>query len=100
MTVSKDPYEACDGAHAVVICTEWGMFKELDYEWIHKKMLKPAFIFDGLRVLDVLHNELQITGFQIQTIGKKVSSKRIPYAPSDEIPKFSFQDMPKKKPRV
>lgn len=37
VTISKDPYEACDGAHAVVICTEWDMFKELDYERIHKK---------------------------------------------------------------
>nr|XP_005897416.1 PREDICTED: UDP-glucose 6-dehydrogenase isoform X2 [Bos mutus] len=100
VTISKDPYEACDGAHAVVICTEWDMFKELDYERIHKKMLKPAFIFDGRRVLDGLHNELQTIGFQIETIGKKVSSKRIPYAPSGEIPKFSLQDMPNKKPRV
>uniref|UniRef100_A0A8C5V5J1 UDP-glucose 6-dehydrogenase n=1 Tax=Microcebus murinus TaxID=30608 RepID=A0A8C5V5J1_MICMU len=100
VTISKDPYEACDGAHAVVICTEWDMFKELDYERIHKKMLKPAFIFDGRRVLDGLHSELQAIGFQIETIGKKVSSKRIPYAPSGEIPKFSLQDPPSKKPKV
>ncbi|XP_007945362.2 UDP-glucose 6-dehydrogenase [Orycteropus afer afer] len=38
--------------------------------------------------------------FKIETIGKKVSSKRIPYAPSGEIPKFSLQDPPNKKPRV
>uniref|UniRef100_A0A5F9D9P0 UDP-glucose 6-dehydrogenase n=1 Tax=Oryctolagus cuniculus TaxID=9986 RepID=A0A5F9D9P0_RABIT len=100
VTISKDPYEACDGAHAVVICTEWDMFKELDYERIHKKMLKPAFIFDGRRVLDGLHDELQAIGFQIETIGKKVSSKRIPYAASGEIPKFSLQDPPNKKPKV
>lgn len=99
VTISKDPYEACDGAHALVICTEWDMFKELDYERIHKKMLKPAFIFDGRRVLDGLHSELQTIGFQIETIGKKVSSKRIPYTPG-EIPKFSLQDPPNKKPKV
>lgn len=39
--------------------------QELDYERIHKKMLKPAFIFDGMRVLDDLHNELQVIGFQV-----------------------------------
>ncbi|KAJ7407795.1 UDP-glucose 6-dehydrogenase [Pitangus sulphuratus] len=100
VTISQDPYEACDGAHALVICTEWDMFKELDYERIHKKMLKPAFIFDGRRVLDDLHNELQVIGFQIETIGKKVSAKRIPFASSCEIPKFSLQDPPVKKPRV
>ncbi|KAM7338746.1 hypothetical protein ACRRTK_002230 [Alexandromys fortis] len=99
VTISKDPYEGCDGAHALVICTEWDMFKELDYEWIHKKMLKPAFIFDGRHVLDGLHNELQTIGFQIETIGKKVSSKRIPYTPG-EIPTFSLQDPPNKKPKV
>uniref|UniRef100_A0A7M4EG29 UDP-glucose 6-dehydrogenase n=1 Tax=Crocodylus porosus TaxID=8502 RepID=A0A7M4EG29_CROPO len=100
VTISKDPYEACDGAHAIVICTEWDMFKELNYERIHKKMLKPSFIFDGRRVLDDLHNELQVIGFQIETIGKKISAKRIPFAPSCEIPKFSLQDPPVKKPRV
>ncbi|XP_069487880.1 UDP-glucose 6-dehydrogenase [Ambystoma mexicanum] len=98
--ITKDPYEACSGAHAVVICTEWDMFKELDFERIHKKMLKPAFIFDGRRVLDNLHGELQNIGFQVETIGKKVMTKRIPFTPSAEIPKFSLQDPPPKKPRV
>ena len=42
--------------------------QELDYERIHKKMLKPAFIFDGRRVLDGLHNELQTIGFQVSMI--------------------------------
>lgn len=28
-------------------------------------MLKPAFIFDGRRVLDGLHSELQTIGFQV-----------------------------------
>jgi UDPglucose 6-dehydrogenase len=57
VTISKDLYEACDGTHALFICTEWDMFKELDYERIYKnkKMLKPAFIFDGRHVLDGLH---------------------------------------------
>ena len=27
VTVTKDPYEACQGAHALVICTEWDMFR-------------------------------------------------------------------------
>ena len=31
-------------------------------------MLKPAFIFDGRRVLDGLHNELQTIGFQVSII--------------------------------
>lgn len=31
-------------------------------------MLKPAFIFDGRRVLDGLHNELQTIGFQVSIL--------------------------------
>lgn len=46
------------------ICFNY-LLQELDYERIHKKMLKPAFIFDGRRVLDDLHNELQVIGFQV-----------------------------------
>ncbi|MEQ2195524.1 hypothetical protein XENOCAPTIV_014175 [Xenoophorus captivus] len=41
--------------------------QELDYEKIYKKMLKPAFIFDGRRVLDHLHAELQSIGFQVSS---------------------------------
>uniref|UniRef100_A0A2K6DLB4 UDP-glucose 6-dehydrogenase n=1 Tax=Macaca nemestrina TaxID=9545 RepID=A0A2K6DLB4_MACNE len=95
VTISKDPYEACDGAHAVVICTEWDMFKVrgIGYESIHAKKAKPAFIFRWTAFLLKFF-------FQIETIGKKVSSKRIPYAPSGEIPKFSLQDPPNKKPKV
>ncbi|XP_062865152.1 UDP-glucose 6-dehydrogenase [Trichomycterus rosablanca] len=80
VTVSSDPYEACTNAHALVICTEWDMFKKLDYLKIYQKMQKPAFIFDGRRVLDDLHMQLQNIGFQIETIGKKVTT-RIPFTP-------------------
>ncbi|MBN3287921.1 UGDH dehydrogenase, partial [Polyodon spathula] len=65
VTISTDPYEACENAHAIVICTEWDMFKELDYERICKAMLKPAFIFDGRRILDSLYDKLQNMGFQV-----------------------------------
>lgn len=27
VTVTSDPYKACENAHALVICTEWDMFK-------------------------------------------------------------------------
>lgn len=43
--------------------------QELDYEKIYKKMLKPAFIFDGRRVLDHLHPHLQNIGFQVSGQG-------------------------------
>ncbi|KAI3353212.1 hypothetical protein L3Q82_019769 [Scortum barcoo] len=100
VTVTSDPYEACQSAHALVICTEWDMFKELDYEKIYKKMLKPAFIFDGRRVLDHLHPHLQNIGFQIETIGKKVTATRIPYTPAAVGPRIAATEPPTKKAKV
>ncbi|KAM9819921.1 UDP-glucose 6-dehydrogenase isoform 1-T1 [Syngnathus typhle] len=100
VTVTSDPYEACQSAHALVICTEWDMFKELDYEKIYKKMLKPAFIFDGRRLLDNLHAHLQDIGFQIETIGKKVTETRIPYTPAAVCPRITSNEPPAKKNKI
>uniref|UniRef100_A0A3P8TW09 UDP-glucose 6-dehydrogenase n=1 Tax=Amphiprion percula TaxID=161767 RepID=A0A3P8TW09_AMPPE len=97
VTVTSDPYEACQSAHALVICTEWDMFKELDYDKIYKKMLKPAFIFDGRRVLDHLHHDLHTIGFQIETIGKKVTAARIPYTPAAVGARVPAPEPPTKK---
>ncbi|XP_071264515.1 UDP-glucose 6-dehydrogenase isoform X2 [Salvelinus alpinus] len=101
VTVSVDPYQACQGAHALVVCTEWDMFKELDYERIYDHMLKPAFLFDGRRLLDQLHPRLQNIGFQIETIGKKVTTSRIPYTPTAGVPRISINpEPPTKKTKV
>ena len=52
VTTHLCPYTAATDAHAVVICTEWDEFVTLDYERIYKNMAKPAFIFDGRKILD------------------------------------------------
>ena len=43
-----------------------------DYKQIYNLMLKPAFAFDGRMILD--HHYLHDIGFQVETIGKTVSS--------------------------
>jgi len=63
-----DIYAAADGAHALVIVTEWDMFKTLDYERIYKSMAKPAFIFDGRNLVD--HEGLRKIGFEVFALGK------------------------------
>jgi UDPglucose 6-dehydrogenase len=68
VVTSVDPYEACDGAHAICVLTEWDEFKEYDYERIFKTMSKPAFIFDGRNILD--HSKLRDIGFEVHAIGK------------------------------
>jgi len=47
-----NPYEACKGAHAIAVLTEWDEFKHYDWEKIYHDMNKPAFIFDGRNLLD------------------------------------------------
>uniref|UniRef100_A0A8C8IP21 UDP-glucose 6-dehydrogenase n=1 Tax=Oncorhynchus tshawytscha TaxID=74940 RepID=A0A8C8IP21_ONCTS len=98
VTIVTDPYKACENAHAIVICTEWDMFTELDYERIHKAMLKPAFIFDGRRILDSLHDQLQHIGFQVETIGKRVN-QRIPFTTSGDRSEMD-QPQPLKKNKL
>jgi len=63
-----DPYAAAKDAHAIAVLTEWPQFAELDYQAIHEKMVKPAFIFDGRNILD--HKKLYEIGFNVYAIGK------------------------------
>lgn len=65
-----DPYTAVQDTHALVICTEWDEFANLDFHRIFDSMMKPAYIFDGRKILN--HSELQKIGFHVQTIGKKL----------------------------
>ena len=67
IAIHDDAYDAMNGCHGVVICTEWDMFKTLDYERIFAHMLKPAFLFDGRKFLD--HSGLDAIGFNVHTIG-------------------------------
>lgn len=71
----QDPYSAATDAHAVVICTEWDEFVTLDYNRIYKNMAKPAFLFDGRKILD--HERLIKIGFHVETIGKRLQRKNV-----------------------
>lgn len=64
---ASDAYEACEGAHAIAVLTEWDEFKSYDWQRIYAGMLKPAFIFDGRNVLDKA--ALEKIGFSYQGIG-------------------------------
>ena len=68
--VKDCPYDAAQSAHAIVVCTEWDEFKSYDYCKIFKEMEKPAFIFDGRKILD--HENLAAIGFRVKTIGKNL----------------------------
>ena len=68
VTFEKDPYKASLDAHAIVVLTEWDIYKSLDYQNIFDGMLKPAFLFDGRNILD--HDKLHNIGFEVYSIGK------------------------------
>jgi UDPglucose 6-dehydrogenase len=72
--VIDDPYEACKGAHAIAILTEWDEFKGYDWQRIYDNMLKPAKVFDGRNILDA--DKLRAIGFQVRSIGTNVIAKQ------------------------
>ncbi|XP_065213418.1 UDP-glucose 6-dehydrogenase [Planococcus citri] len=70
INIFSDAYEAAAKSHAIVICTEWDDFCKLEYERIYDSMKKPAYIFDGRKILQ--HETLAEIGFEVYTIGKRV----------------------------
>ena len=65
--VVDDPMEACKDAHAIAVLTEWDEFKQLDWSQVYQNMLKPAFLFDGRRLLD--RKTKEEIGFDFYAIG-------------------------------
>lgn len=68
VTVVNTAEEAVDGAHAVAVLTEWDEFKQCDWAKIKENMKRPAFVFDGRKLLDGA--ELQKIGFSYYAIGE------------------------------
>merc|ERR1712045_921346 len=68
LVFSRTPEEAVDGAHALVVLTEWDEFKTYNYQEFFNSMMKPAFLFDGRSILDL--SALEDIGFEVHAIGK------------------------------
>lgn len=66
--VTVDTYEVCKDAHAIAILTEWEEFKTYDWKKIYDEMKKPAFMFDGRRILH--RKGLEMIGFRVYRIGE------------------------------
>lgn len=67
VTIVNDPMEACKNSHAIAVLTEWDEFRELDWKEVYKTMLKPAFLFDGRRLLE--RKTKEAIGFDFYAIG-------------------------------
>lgn len=62
-----DPYEASDGADAIVIVTEWNEFKFLDFEKL-KQVMRTPLIFDGRNMFDP--DRIRNKGIEYHCIGR------------------------------
>ncbi len=63
----SNQYEALEGADALMIATEWGAFRNPDFQKI-KDLLKEAKIFDGRNLFDL--EEMEGSGFYYESIGR------------------------------
>jgi len=68
VTFSDSPYEAADGAHAVVLVTEWNEFKYLNLERL-RGLLKRPVIFDGRNLWEP--DRMRRLGFEYHSVGRK-----------------------------
>ena len=67
LSIFDNAYEACKGAHAIAILTEWDEFTSYDWQKIYDSMHKPAFLFDGRNILNA--KKLESIGFIYKGIG-------------------------------
>ncbi|MCE2711962.1 MAG: UDP-glucose/GDP-mannose dehydrogenase family protein [Cryomorphaceae bacterium] len=68
---SENEYDALRGADALVICTEWGIFRNPDFDKI-AQLLKDKVIFDGRNLFDL--SEMNERGFYYASIGRNIIS--------------------------
>lgn len=66
---TADAYEAAENADALVICTEWGLFRTPDFETLSKK-LKTKTIFDGRNLYGL--QQMQELGYYYASIGRSI----------------------------
>lgn len=65
-------YDILDGADAVVIATEWSVFRTPDFDKMNA-LMKQKVIFDGRNVFEV--SLMKSLGFHYESIGRQSSTK-------------------------
>jgi Predicted UDP-glucose 6-dehydrogenase len=69
---AENEYEALKDADALLICTEWGVFRNPDFGKM-KSLMKDSVIFDGRNLFEIA--EMNKNGFYYSSIGRSVVSK-------------------------
>jgi UDPglucose 6-dehydrogenase len=68
LTYCQDAYECADGADALVIVTEWELFRALDLDRIKRAMGKPPALIDLRNTYPA--DELRRRGFTYESVGR------------------------------
>lgn len=66
---ASNEYEAIKNVDALVICTEWGIFRNPDFMRM-KELMKDSVIFDGRNLFDL--EEMTGKGFYYSSIGRNI----------------------------
>jgi UDPglucose 6-dehydrogenase len=69
ISYSSDEYSVLNEADALLICTEWGVFRNPDFNELKKRM-KDCVIFDGRNLYDI--EEMNEKGFYYSSIGRNL----------------------------
>ncbi len=72
---AKDSYDAAEGADALLIMTEWPVFRTPDFERL-AKLLRNNVIFDGRNLYEVA--QLEELGFGYYSIGRRAVEAKQP----------------------
>lgn len=68
---ASNEYQALESADALLICTEWGVFRNPNFEKM-KTLLNDAVVFDGRNLYDT--QEMNEKGFYYSSIGRQNSA--------------------------
>ena len=68
ISFAKDHYEALKDADALLICTEWSLFRTPDFEKV-ASLLKSKTIFDGRNLYSL--SQMKELGFNYYSIGRE-----------------------------
>ena len=82
ITYCSNPYEAAEGADAVVIVTEWAEFRRVDWDRLRLAVERPLVV-DGRNMLDAA--EVTRRGFHYVSVGRPVVTPSQPPSAAKDV---------------
>ena len=62
-----------ENAHAVLVLTEWEEYKSIKWDYVVKKMVKPAWVFDSRSIVNV--DLVKKAGFNLWRVGDGIQKE-------------------------